>query len=672
MKDNGRNINQLHKLERESIQRRKEVQQLQQEYEYNMRKLEKLEQFMHIREKVDFKKYSEIDAQILIIQEFLWFCEVQTEFPDMAKEMLETPEVRNSMLVSLEITEQNEGFQMCLPGFKDKLSVKPKKSKVNTMELVAKNFVVGKNAVQMKNVLSRHNKKTLKDLLLYIAVEEKKGGKIGQMAEQLAGYICNNPQHVLPALNKQGVELLLQIAESKEDDLLMIDADNCDDYCQLIILGLLSMDIYCEQQQHIIKLSIPTDVLNEVVPFFDRLVKEDVVGKELAGYFEKDCVYSLEKLCFFYESCQDKLMGALTAYGAIDEESLFEVFCRFADLHCTYEEFRRLVYELGTLSCMWTTGKNEITKKRYVGINGELMGEVILGLDEMIEEYYQYDSYTSLFDSMEEDVHKMTEMGVILEQWDLSEDELLEQVFSYFAMVNKGDNIPKIMEEFIEEFCVEQELDVARFWKALVEIALYEKVYTLKGFNRMEAEKRFGRWRYKALFGEGNAKKILKVSIHNLPIKMQELLADIVLLAREGKLSEIFVKEKELDGLSHANIQIEAVLLLCMVDAYKVSEPNEKKVWKEQILERLKCWKKAVRDEEQAECIEEYFADRGLAVNVQAKRQNAVFIGDEETDEYGWCDWEEKEQPIHKASKVYPNDPCPCGSGKKYKKCCGR
>ncbi len=23
-------------------------------------------------------------------------------------------------------------------------------------------------------------------------------------------------------------------------------------------------------------------------------------------------------------------------------------------------------------------------------------------------------------------------------------------------------------------------------------------------------------------------------------------------------------------------------------------------------------------------------------------------------------------------TKVYPNDPCPCGSGKKYKKCCGK
>lgn len=27
---------------------------------------------------------------------------------------------------------------------------------------------------------------------------------------------------------------------------------------------------------------------------------------------------------------------------------------------------------------------------------------------------------------------------------------------------------------------------------------------------------------------------------------------------------------------------------------------------------------------------------------------------------------------IRKEAKVYPNDPCPCGSGKKYKMCCGR
>ncbi len=29
-------------------------------------------------------------------------------------------------------------------------------------------------------------------------------------------------------------------------------------------------------------------------------------------------------------------------------------------------------------------------------------------------------------------------------------------------------------------------------------------------------------------------------------------------------------------------------------------------------------------------------------------------------------------KPIKKETRIYPNDPCPCGSGKKYKQCCGR
>lgn len=31
-----------------------------------------------------------------------------------------------------------------------------------------------------------------------------------------------------------------------------------------------------------------------------------------------------------------------------------------------------------------------------------------------------------------------------------------------------------------------------------------------------------------------------------------------------------------------------------------------------------------------------------------------------------------KNKPIHVGKKPGRNDPCPCGSGKKYKNCCGR
>ena len=46
-------------------------------------------------------------------------------------------------------------------------------------------------------------------------------------------------------------------------------------------------------------------------------------------------------------------------------------------------------------------------------------------------------------------------------------------------------------------------------------------------------------------------------------------------------------------------------------------------------------------------------------------------IYDEETRHRMYLE-QKKSGTIIKEDKVYPNDPCPCGSGKKYKKCCGR
>lgn len=46
-------------------------------------------------------------------------------------------------------------------------------------------------------------------------------------------------------------------------------------------------------------------------------------------------------------------------------------------------------------------------------------------------------------------------------------------------------------------------------------------------------------------------------------------------------------------------------------------------------------------------------------------------IFDEETRKELYKE-QKRSTTIVKEAKIYPNDPCPCGSGKKYKKCCGR
>ena len=45
--------------------------------------------------------------------------------------------------------------------------------------------------------------------------------------------------------------------------------------------------------------------------------------------------------------------------------------------------------------------------------------------------------------------------------------------------------------------------------------------------------------------------------------------------------------------------------------------------------------------------------------------------GGQVTGESAGSDGTVKKQPVKKGQKVGRNDPCPCGSGKKYKKCCG-
>ena len=51
----------------------------------------------------------------------------------------------------------------------------------------------------------------------------------------------------------------------------------------------------------------------------------------------------------------------------------------------------------------------------------------------------------------------------------------------------------------------------------------------------------------------------------------------------------------------------------------------------------------------------------------ETKREQTAKI----TGASGASDGTDKKQPVRKKEKTKPNDPCPCGSGKKYKNCCG-
>ena len=70
----------------------------------------------------------------------------------------------------------------------------------------------------------------------------------------------------------------------------------------------------------------------------------------------------------------------------------------------------------------------------------------------------------------------------------------------------------------------------------------------------------------------------------------------------------------------------------------------------------------------QAETIRRIFLARVQVGATTVKRERVAKV----TGESAGSDGTVKKQPVKKGQKVGRNDPCPCGSGKKYKKCCGK
>ena len=85
--------------------------------------------------------------------------------------------------------------------------------------------------------------------------------------------------------------------------------------------------------------------------------------------------------------------------------------------------------------------------------------------------------------------------------------------------------------------------------------------------------------------------------------------------------------------------------------------------YKEEGYEMFQAMVTAIREE----TIRRMFLVR-LAPQAQVKREKVAT----ETGTTAASKAEVKQQPVRKDKKVGPNDPCPCGSGKKYKKCCMR
>ena len=124
--------------------------------------------------------------------------------------------------------------------------------------------------------------------------------------------------------------------------------------------------------------------------------------------------------------------------------------------------------------------------------------------------------------------------------------------------------------------------------------------------------------------------------------------------------------------------ELERVIMLRVVDEYWMDHIDAMEELKKGIVLRayaqtnpVDAYKKEGFEmfEGMIQAIQEETIRRIIAARVQTdevKRERVAKI----TGQSSGSDESLKKEPVRKAIKIGPNDPCPCGSGKKYKKCC--
>ena len=653
------------------MQGKKGAEQTEQKLYKKMELLEELVGFFE--KKASKKKLSEYDNIHILIKETIWLSRVKNEMPEMIGEMNYFGDLE---LIPVEVRTVEEQFeQLSLPGIQDfESEMKKKKEKLSADMFSGRNcFIKHQGTVHMAEMLALHDKKTLGDISRYVMQPVPARAKQKELAELISKNICENPVHLLPCMTPAAISRLLCFAELEEESEVVIDENTLDEYLLLMMWGLLSVEIIRKDGNVYFVLDVPEEVKKKVIPVFSILEKGEIEGKEIAGYLDGEKTYTLKELYEKYDEMFVQIKKILLTYGVIEEDTLFGMYKDLTGMDCEEIDFKRFLYLRGTFHTEWTTGQNILTKQRVVGIDGTMIARICERRNEQVTDYFRYQNFQELNSTLQNNMKLWEPVYKTLSQWELEPDELGDYVLGYHAMFTYGDSLSCVMEQMMDDFDTEDVMDVASLWRALVAIYMNFPCYPLKGYSRIQAEEKFGVERYYGVFEVEEGNRIAKAMLYELPEALQKQLADMVLLSNRGMYEELKEKERLLEGKYRSNPAVKTVLTMNVVEAYSHLSPQVQKQKEEEVRKRVEEWSNDIRETQEQEMMTDWCESMGLKIyKKNTGKTKKILVGDEESGMYYWDEIQPEIKPVVKKDKVYPNDPCPCGSGKKYKKCCGR
>lgn len=621
------------------------------------------------------KNPSAITKKLNLLKELVWLEELK-QF-DETREAVKNYDSPEEWEIEIELHEDYE--QMVLPGCgPEEKTVHKEKKKVNfLMFRRERTFVKTAATRQMAEVLQDSDNKWLSDFHRYLCTNEGKGAK-RLMAEKLAEWVCAHPLQLFLAADESSARLIKKIAGQKEGEKLSVNEKNIDDYLMLACLGMIDLGVTEEKGQLYFGISVPEEIEERILPIWEEIQWEELEREHLSIYLSQDTkkkVYSVKELQREFDVFFDRMMLITYFYGLVEVEEFRRIFGEVFRTDLSLDELMRFVYLKGTFLRELRTGSNRMTGEAYIGMTGIDLDKIILKR----EKYCRETEYPVLTEDEMEEALWGTDaiwnvIRELLEGTETDDGESGEVFDTGSHMMTSGSSVGEVMEYLLEWYEVENPVRRGILWRLLVMAGFSAPLPMLKGYSRDTFYDEYGEYLYLDMF-RASGKKIRKASLYELPVEIQEKLAELIIVAEKESYFDLASREEELSGECMQNEEIKLFLLTNRIMAYqKIHDSVLKEKEKKKLRDMAFDLCEECRDSETKDLILGFCNDSGIVNYVSGDRNlwTRRGVSADGLEDDGWRDDYAAPQPMVKPAKIYPNDPCPCGSGKKYKKCCGR
>lgn len=369
-----------------------------------------------------------------------------------------------------------------------------------------------------------------------------------------------------------------------------------------------------------------------------------------------------KKMCSENSILIKELIETVNIYGVIETEALYQIFEEHWHRGIDYDTFLDNIVKMTEVLSLLIIADNEVDGRKYVCTPGIDVDDVIF-LHNKYAKNLPYKKYTHKqllnYDDILE--NKFEDFGVLINLFsELTgfNDEICASQFSMIHSELLNGQTSSCDFNFIRDILIDCEAGLVSsctIWLRLMHAWMTMSLPFLNGYSRMEYENKTG----KNAFSVGVFDKEIvtditiesvdeDTSLCDMPADIQEQLYRAYYESRGTDRTKAIehIKKK----IKVTNNEIDTLLGMTYIDIDKQMKGCN-------ILDEIA---ERTGDEEVYEMVD------AVCDGVQNIIDNDSLFGDPFADI-------EFEQPYRRDTpKVGRNDPCPCGSGKKYKKCCGK